>query len=430
MLPWKVAKPKMESTGNDMLHRAAKIFKKAGRLFDWIPFTASGLILTLILAAAVYYRGVGELDMVTLAAGGALLVVQLLAIVVVVVATLIVRRQIVRREQPTFLELVSGREVHSGYSVPFWYYVPLIRLNWSVREFAAVTQNEPHRGTLREVVKCERRGLTQGVTRRFTVTDTLGLSSLSWEQHSPGRARVLPHPGCLEQPDILLSLVSGEDISDPRGDPQGDRVDMRQYQKGDPMKFILWKVYSRSGKVMVRVPERALAARPRACCYLLSGAHDEASAALARVLIQMDMLGEEWRFGAQGRERDAVQKEDAFDLLALSGNESEANCKDLQRFLLQSEKDGYGFCLVLAPPGNKRLAEQVYDLLNRSGMNSEVWIGLDFEKENGRGWLGALNVLQSQSLQPREIHETWSGRATLIERSTGRVMARTQGRGR
>ncbi|MCA9776427.1 MAG: hypothetical protein KC800_06920, partial [Candidatus Eremiobacteraeota bacterium] len=110
MLPWKVAKPKMESTGNDMLHRAAKIFKKAGRLFDWIPFTASGLILTLILAAAVYYRGVGELDMVTLAAGGALLVVQLLAIVVVVVATLIVRRQIVRREQPTFLELVSGRE--------------------------------------------------------------------------------------------------------------------------------------------------------------------------------------------------------------------------------------------------------------------------------------------------------------------------------
>ena len=49
MLPWKVAKPKMESTRNDMLHRAGRIFKKAGRLFDWIPFTASGLILTLIL---------------------------------------------------------------------------------------------------------------------------------------------------------------------------------------------------------------------------------------------------------------------------------------------------------------------------------------------------------------------------------------------
>ena len=430
MLPWKVAEPEMESARQDMLAGVGRVFKRAGRLFDFIPLTTAGLILTLVIAAAVYYRGVGELDMVTLAAGGALLAVQLLAMVAVIVATLVMRSRISSREQPTFLELVSGRRTHSGFSVGFWYYVPLVRLSWTVREFSAETTAEPHRGRLRELLKCKRRGLTTGVTRRFTVTDTLGLSSLSWQQYSPGRARALPYPGRLEQPDILLSLVSGEDISDPRGDPQGDRVDMRQYQKGDPMKFILWKVYSRSGKVMVRVPERALAARPRACCYLLSGNDDEASAALARVLIQMDMLGEEWRFGANGRDRDAVRKDDAFGLLALSGNQTETDCHDLRRFLIQAEKDGYGFCLVLAPPGPKSLADKVYDLLNRSGMNSEVWIGLDLEDKSESRWLSALDILESRPLEPRRIHDAWGGRATLIERTTGRVMARTQGRGR
>ena len=91
------------------------------RLFDYIPLTVAGFLLTLVLAAAVYYRGVGELDMVTLAAGGALLAVQLLAIVAVVVATIVLRSRISGPDQPTSLELVSGRETHSGFSVRLWY---------------------------------------------------------------------------------------------------------------------------------------------------------------------------------------------------------------------------------------------------------------------------------------------------------------------
>jgi uncharacterized protein DUF58 len=405
-----------------------KILKqRMQKVFNSVPLTWSGFVLSLILGLVVYYRGMADLDMVALAAGGALLVVQLLAIVVVVVGTLVLKSKLVNREHPTFLELVSGKETHSGFAVPFWSYVPLIRIDWTVEEFQAQTSVERHRGQLREVLTCQRRGLTSALTRRFTVTDTLGLASLSWVQVSEGRVRVLPHAGRLEQPDILLSLVSGEDISDPRGDPQGDRVDMRQYQKGDPMKFILWKVYSRSGKVMVRVPERALAARPRACCYLLSGQRDEATAALARVLIELDMLGEQWRFGANGRDRDAVEKDDALNLLAQSGNETSPDCRDLQRFLEQAEKQGYGFCLVLAPPGSKKLAEDVFDLLARSGMNSEVWIGLDADFQKRNRWLAALQALEAKDSSPRDIHDDWQGRATLIERASGQVLARTQG---
>jgi hypothetical protein len=427
MSPGKFFGRQMQNERNNIFLGAGRLYRKLCRLFDYVPLTWSGFVLSLVLGLAVYYRGVAELDMVALAAGGALLVVQVLAIVVVVAATLILKTRLSEREQPTFLELVSGRETHSGFTIPFWFYVPMIRIHWTVKEFQAETSIERHKGLLREVLTCDRRGLTSGLTRRFTISDTLGLASLSWEQHREGRVRALPHAGRLEQPDILLSLVSGEDISDPRGDPQGDRVDMRQYQKGDPMKFILWKVYSRSGKVMVRVPERALAARPRACCYLLSGQRDEPTAAIARVLIELDMLGEEWRFGANGRDRDAVQKDDALNLLAESGNETSPDCRDLQRFLEEAEKGGYGFCLVLAPPGSKRLAEDVFDLLARSGMNSEIWIGLDAGVEPKNRWLAALQALEAKESTPREIHDRWKGRATLVERSSGRVMARTSG---
>ena len=404
-----------------------KTFRQRLRFLDFVPLTPAGLLLSVALAAAAYYRGIADFDLVALAAATVLLLIQFLAILAVVVGAVVLRRNLRALKPESFLELVSGREVASGFEVPLWLYLPLLRVDWKVEEFDSHTSVVWRGSRLREHLFCGRRGLAPGVTRRFTVIDTLGLASLSWEKQYPGRVRVLPHPGSLERPDILLSLVSGEDISDPRGDLTGDRVDMRQYQKGDPMKFILWKVYSRSGKVMVRVPERALAAKPRACCYLLCGQGDEPSAALARVLLSMNMLGEEWRFGADGRERFAVEIEDAMDLLALSGNVEQASCRGLASFLPEAERAGYGFCLVLAPPGDKRLASEVFALLDRSGMSGQVWVGVDVPEKEQTPLFRPLQALVDEGASPRLIHDWWNGRATLVERHSGRVLARTQG---
>lgn len=406
------------------LHKLGRLLKRVGGYF---PLTWAGLFLSLGLVAAVYHKGLGELDLVALAAGIALTLVLLLSILSVIAATLFLRRRISEQSHESFLELVSGRQVLSGYSIPFWTYVPFIRIGWEVEEFSSRVALLPQASRLREALNCGRRGLREQLTRRFTVSDTLGLSSLSWSVRRGGRIRVLPDLGCLDQPQILLSLISGEDISDPRGDPNGDRVDMRQYQKGDPMKFILWKVYSRSGKVMVRVPERALAARPRACCYLLAGPDDEASAALARALLERHMLGQEWRFGADGKAEHAHRLSDALDLIALSGNREQSSVTGLQSFLARAEKDGYGFCLVLAPPANKEFSESVYQCLGRSALRSEVWIGIDAPERERSSWLKPLQFIQSKGLSPRDLHATWGAKATLVERNSGRVLARSQG---
>lgn len=403
-----------------------QLWRRLRRIAGYVPLTPAGLVLVLGLFFAIRYRGMAQLDLVALAAGVGLAVVLVLGIAAVILGTFWVRRRLETEEHPSYLELTSGKQVHSGFALKFPWYVPLVRLHWTVEGFAAEVEVKAQGGRLRELLTCHRRGLAQGLSRRFTVTDTLGLSAISWDQDFSGGIRVLPYRGRLEQPNILLSMVSGEDLSDPRGDPEGDRIDMRQYQKGDPMKFILWKVYSRSGKVMVRVPERALAARPRSCCYLISGQEDEASAALARVLLELRMLGDEWRFGADGTSGYATQKQPALDMVARSGNHTRSDSRALNQFMTDAEKEGYGFCLILAPPGSKELAEEITRCAHHSRMNCDIWVGMDIKPQAEGTWLRALQALEPEGTSARTVHQYWGGRATLVERASGQVMVRTQ----
>lgn len=398
------------------------------RLRRWtgfLPLTPAGLLLLAAALSALYFRGYQRLDLVALATGVSIFAVWSLTAMSVVCSFFWYRSRVAKLTPPSSLDLVSGREVSSGFAVPIWRFLPLIQLRWEAVGLDAETAVIFQQGRQREFVRCHRRCLHFSQSRRFTVSDTLGLSSMSWELTTGESVRVLPHPGRLGKPEILLSLISGDDISDPRGDPTGDRVDMRQYQHGDPMKFILWKVYSRTGRVMVRVPERALAARPRACCYLLSGPDDEATAAVARVLLEQRLLGEAWRFGADGREGHAVTVEEALNRVAESGNTTALNSTGLEQFMQQAEGEGFGFCLVLSPPGDTAYASRIIDLCDRCGMHCRIWIGFDIEQFSDSFGQRLVRRLSQSRPQPDEIARTWQGRASLVERASGTVMARS-----
>lgn len=403
-----------------------KILAARGAKFaGYVPLAPAGLLVLIAASAAIYFRGLARLDLVALAAGIGVICILALAMITVVVVFFLSGRRLDALDQPSSLELVSGKEVFSGFSVPMWTFVPLLQWNWNVQDIEADTKVEYLEGRLREHLTCRRRGLLSALSRKFTLSDTLGLVSMSWTRTLNQSVRILPHPGKLDQPDILLSLVSGEDISDPRGDPTGDRVDMRQYQRGDPMKFILWKVYSRSGRVMVRVPERALAARPRACCYLLSGPLDEPSAAIARVLLEYRMLGEGWRFGADGRSAHTGATEEALNRVAESGNVSDTSTRGLVAFMAQAEQEGFGFCLILAPPGDADYAKSVLDAAARTQMHTDVWIGMDLDDKPQTKLTQLLQKLSGQALDPAAVSRNWQGRASIIERESGALLARS-----
>ena len=92
----------------------------------------------------------------------------------------------------------------------------------------------------------------------------------------------------------------------------GDRVELRRYVPGDSARFIHWKVFGRTRKLMVRVPERALSRARRTVAYLVAGAHDEAAAAAARAAIEEEALGTDWQFAADGSPEATSDRSEAI----------------------------------------------------------------------------------------------------------------------
>lgn len=87
------------------------------------------------------------------------------------------------------------------------------------------------------------------------------------------------------------------------GAPQGDMVEMRDFQEGDSARLILWKVLAKTDgqRKMVRTEERVES--QRAALFLFaSGLEDERAASFVRHFFRQKQLAGEWVFGVSGNE--------------------------------------------------------------------------------------------------------------------------------
>ncbi|HPS79421.1 MAG TPA: DUF58 domain-containing protein, partial [Thermoanaerobaculaceae bacterium] len=284
------------------------------------PLTWPGVLVTAAAVASFILLGVNHLDLVVLAAAGLGLLLLLLLVLLVTVCSVVVHLRVKRAPGPEALRLESGGPQPTGWVLPVPRWLPLVEVEWTWSwppEISVIAR--PTHGRTREEVVPARRGEWPGLGRRLVVRDLTGLAAISWTVPAPTHVRVEPSRGALDQLTLLDTLAGGEELSEPRGAPLGDRVDMRQYTHGDSPRLILWKVYARTRKLLVRIPERAVTARPRACAYLVAGDGDEATAGLARVLAERGVLGDNWWFGADGTQRVASDARGALDVLVLSG---------------------------------------------------------------------------------------------------------------
>jgi hypothetical protein len=367
-----------------------RISEFARRIRGFFPLTFTGFFLLGLSAAAFWLVGIRRQDFVFLAVGFIGALVALLVLLLTVVTAPFVHFRWKHGSTRSGLTLECAAVQETGFFPPLPRWLPLLEYSWKWEQPACVDVREgTHPDRRREFVVPRRRGVHPGIRRRLLLRDVLGLSALEWRIRESAEIRFLPAKGALDTLTLLDGLTGGDDLSDPRGTPEGDRVDMRQYTPGDSPRMILWKVYAHTRKLLVRVPERALTARPRFCAYFVAGPQDEPGAGFARVVLERGFLGENWRFGADGSTAFTGRLDEALDLLIHSANASPEAPTHLPEFLQQAQKDGFAACLVVMPPTRGPWANHVVRSLGNSALRIHAFTVVDGPVQThpaGQGW--------------------------------------------
>jgi hypothetical protein len=320
------------------------------------PFTRTGLAFLALFGGALWLYGLQARDLVLLVAGLGGLLVLLVLLGSVTLAALLTFLRSRRAATPGELDLDTGLPQPTGFRLPALRWIPFAILSWEWvddggGETAARVELERQGRELAEMASPVRRCIVTRIVRRFAVRDLFGWTEYSWRVAETVSLRVLPYRGRLSEMPPPAGFADGDDLADPFAAPRGDRVEMRQYAPGDPLRMVLWKVYARTGKMMVRTPERSVAERKRGCAYLVTGPADDATAAAARVAVERGLLGEDWRLAADGVDKEASDFDSAMEVIARSGEAATADqAANLGAFLTRAEAEGYQFCLLFVPP--------------------------------------------------------------------------------
>lgn len=394
----------------DLLYRAARLGR---RVWGYVPFSIPGFLLAASLAAIVYLLGMKRSDHVLLITGGAVLASGILTGLVTILTAIVIGWRFRQHSDSAIpggyrLELTTGIPTPSARQMPKLL-PPLIEASTHILnppDFGCEWRRNDD-GTRQEWLTPGRRcELEEGfrLRRRVIVKDVLGFSCLDWEQEEPLSLRVLPAPMPIGSQSLIRAWFQGDEMSDPRGEPTGDRVDMRRYAPGDPPRMLLWKIYARTGKLMVRVPENAITTAPRTCAYLVAGPGDEPVASLARTLVESGLLGTGWRFGADGSPNSVEKKEEALRLIARSGNPGVKSGDSLGGFLKEAATRGFGSCIVMVPSYDGEWVDTVAALLARSPISiSLLTVGSVAPRESEQKWRKLVFYEVSPETNPNEL---------------------------
>jgi hypothetical protein len=338
-----------------LLERLKVLFAKARslarRVVDPFPITPLGLAVIAGAGAALYYLGVKRVDLVVLAMCVVALGVAAICVIAVSLTALALKLALSRaaKSQSGTLSLECGFPTRVGFSVSSLWWVPFVTVSWKWLSPIASVRAVRERRRLHEESTPARRGLYDQVVRRIEVGDPFGIARCAFRVTDPRAVRALPSVGSLKRVEVVRTLAPGEDISNPKGGPDGERADMRAYSPGDPIKFVLWKVFARTGDLILRSPERAFSPAKQTTAFLVTGVGDEAAAGVARLLVETNSLGSKWVLGADGSDDDARGPQQAMELIARSGKtRPEDGALGLGAFLKRHATAG-GRIVVIVP---------------------------------------------------------------------------------
>ncbi len=414
--------------------RVGQFCRRGGDLF---PLTRLGIGVVCLGLGGWYWLGRGAGDLMIKLSSVLLLgaAASCLALLLAGCARLIIWRWRSAPERLVAAKVLSvdtATPGPTGLSIPGLRYWPLLelRVRWNYPEGARVSLRAEG-GFDHEEVSLRDRGTYPWFERAIELRDVLGIGRVVLRSREDLQLDVMPHRGGLASLPLLRSLSGGDDIPHPMGVAQGDRLDLRRYAPGDPARFIHWKAYARSQKLVVRVPERALSRARRTVAYLVAGELDEASAACARVALESGAFGDDWSFGADGVSGEITRLDDALHAIRDSVAAAGEGAAGLSDFLDQAQRRGPAALVLFVPARAGAWRERLASVIRGLPRPPRVVIGVDAilpETRTGlREWLlrpaaveraVAFDALREQSL----FFEQLGCELMWMDRPGGRVL--------
>jgi uncharacterized protein (DUF58 family) len=426
----------------------------ARQIVDAFPLTPLGLALAVCAFFALRKFAYEELDLVWLVTGYAAIGLCALAPLFVIPCALWfwLRNDRIRAPARTTTEsarasdesrrakeegpaadpllIETGTPAPTGTSFPSLRFVPFVQLRWEWRA-PADAEVDPRRAGSRahEFVMLADRGQHEMIERRIIVEDPFGLTRVAFRRREVRSVRVLPRLGGLGHLTSLTALAAGADLPHPMGLEDGDRLELTRYTPGDPARFIHWKVFARTRKLLVRRPERALAIARRCAAFYVAGEGDDASAAAARLALERKLLGNEWVFGTDRTVAGTSRVDEAIAHLVESVQARGLQGQGLAPFLAQVESKGPASVIVFAPPRPGGWVSAVIRAASRRQLRTVIAVDGLAEVRQRPLWLRVLASepsVDGTEAQALDAVLGMLGRAhvpvILLDRATGRPL--------
>ncbi|HEY6879577.1 MAG TPA: DUF58 domain-containing protein [Polyangiales bacterium] len=422
----------------DRIWRARAEPGRTGR-FPWFvrarelcPLTLRGFSLLALALAALRFYGFAALDAVWYVTGLGLSALVLVMTLAVLAGALRLKLALRRLEAHAVVSgCETGREVATGFTVPslrFWLFLELRIVLRDPPDAEVREQREGRR--IHEQVRFGDHGEVRQIARTLIVGDVFGLASLGLRRRDSADVDVLPHAGALRSLPLLRSLSGGDDVPHPLGLEHGDRLELRRYAPGDPARFIHWKVYARTQKLVVRMPERALSRAERVAAYLVAGPADAASAAAARVALEEGAFGADFRFAADGSPSPSRELAASMVALRRSSAARDHSGEGLPAFLRELDREGPSSLVLFVPAAEGPWVEQLGGILSKQKRNARVVIGVDGISQEQSSWLARLAFLPRSSARVPlstlrallSAYRRYGADVVVLDRESGRVL--------
>lgn len=244
-----------------------------------------------------------------------------------------------------------GGHIVSNYRIFSPFFLPFVTVETSMMDEAFKRHVQRRSIWEHEWLEPVSRGRYHTLHRKMTIRDIFGLTAISFVMTQPVSLEIHPATQNYEM-HAFQTQTTGDGYSHPQADPKGELVEMRRYQAGDPLRLVLWKVFARSRKLVVRSPEPAITEQNDMFVYFVSGKNDEASASVAKAFLSTfsDTSAGKIQFAADGAHRIVSDKAEGISDIIDSVDHRANAAQDLLAIAPLVSQQTIDNCFLLVPP--------------------------------------------------------------------------------